>query len=124
MKIVKVFLCALLVFCLSVSVAMAVNTTVRKGGTINITPDGSTNWDSVVDANASQGLTLLSIVFVPSASTDILVVKDGSTGPVIFPALTDIIGMSYSGLSCRPYIKATDCTFSTPANVKILMFFK
>jgi len=124
MKIIKVFLCSLLIFCLSVSMAMAVNTTVRKGGVINITPDGSTNWDSVVDASASQGLSLISIVFVPSSTTDVLVVKDGSTGPVIFPASTDIIGMSYSGLACKPYIKASDCTFSVPSTVRILMFFK
>ena len=97
----------------------AANTVTRFKNIVEIQPDGSTDWDS-----ASLGLTkVVSIEFWASATTDMLVVRNGSaTGPAMMRVKdTSII---YFDDKMFPYIKAADCTFSTPANARIIVHFR
>ena len=120
----KLFL-ALIIVCLTASLALATNATKKIGNYIDIIPDGSTDWDITVDTGSANGVSLNYIAFYPSAANDVLVVRDrNGTGVRIFTAKDTAGGgliMYYDGLMTKPYIKAADCTFGTAANVRILM---
>lgn len=88
---------------------------------ITIIPDDSSNWDS--QDNFPNGLRVWSILFFPSAANDKICLKDeGEAGPTIFKAV-DVEGR---GLLIRlpanvikPFLDFSECTFGTPANVRI-----
>jgi hypothetical protein len=96
---------------------------------ISIALDGSTDFNSSTDLvslglskNPTDGLSIKRIIFLPSAVSDKLVVRDGSlTGPAVFatgavPAAYNICSMEYSGFRMVPCIKASECTIGTPGS--------
>ena len=107
-----------------VSFAQAANTVTRNNLFIEIVPDGTTDWDSSVAYPG--GLVLEYIAFSPSAATDILKIREGAVGG---PGMTPVVransnldaSIIYTGGGLvHPYLKAADCTFTTPASVRIL----
>ena len=113
---------AFLMVVLSVSWALAANTITQYANIVEITPDGSTAWDS--KTLFPNGMAIKSIAFYPSAVNDILTVREKSaTGPALFQA-KDTLGGGlieyYDGQILHPYILQTgDCTFGTAANARI-----
>ena len=93
----------------------------ESGSFITIVPDGSSDWDSQV--NYPNGLRVRSILFYPSAPDDIICLKDGSdAGPTILKA-KDVEGrgivLRLSGNNVFPFLDFSECTFGTPADVRI-----
>ena len=108
----------------SAGVAVAANTVVISGKTIEITPDGSTDWDSKVAY--PRGLSIDSIVLCSSATSDKISLRNGSaTDAHIFPYIADATGggliQYYGNVSYQPYLKASECTFNTAANARIII---
>jgi hypothetical protein len=88
---------------------------------ITIIPDGSSDWDSQV--NFPNGLRIWSVLFYPSAQNDVICLKDSSdSGPTILKA-KDVDGrgilLRLPGNNVFPYLDFSECTFDTPANVRI-----
>ena len=121
----KLFL-TLFLICLMSSVAVAANTVTRSGPFIEIVPDGTTDWDSQV--TYPSGLSLVSIAFYPSAANDVIKIREGSaTGPAMINGKDTTGGgliVYLEGGMVHPYLKASDCTFGTAANARILMKFR
>ena len=108
-----------------VSCALAANTVTRRGLFIEIVPDGTSNWDSSV--SYPDGLVIEYIAFSPSAATDVLYLREGVVGG---PGMTPVVrantnldpSIIYTGGGLvHPFLKYQDCTFTTPASVKILI---
>ncbi len=100
------------------------NTVTHGSGVINIVPDGTTDFD--IRDYFSAGLRLLGTFFVVSNTADVLKVRSKTTtGPFIIPSAG--VGTEAArfdeGLDCFPYIKAADCTFTTPASCLIILYF-
>lgn len=94
---------------------------------IEVALDGTTNFDAEVDLvnlglsrNASSGLRVRKITFVPSAAGDQVIVRDGENGPAMFSAINalgdyDITKDDYRedghidrGKLVNPYIHANE----------------
>jgi len=91
-----------------------------------ITPDGSSDWDSTTVPAFANGMRVKSILFYPSAANDVICIKEGSaTGPVIFKA-KDVEGrgllIDFQGNLISPYLDQSECTFDTAANVVVTFF--
>jgi hypothetical protein len=104
-------------------VAAAANTVVISGKTIEITPDGSTDWNS--KTAFPNGLSIESIVLCSSAANDKISLRNGSaTEAHIFPYIADATGggliQYYGKVSYLPFLKASECTFNTAANARII----
>ena len=89
-----------------------------------ITPDGSSDWDSA--SAFPDGMRVKSVLFYPSAANDVICIREGgATGPVIFQA-KDVEGrgllLDFQGNLIHPYLDQSGCTFDTPANVVITFF--
>ena len=107
------------------------NTTTVDGHVITITPDANTDWNLATDMPTfvNSGLRLKSIMFVPSAANDVIVVREGTaTGAEWLRATcsgtTDVKFRPFAGSHGQrvfPYIDKTDCTLSTPANCRITL---
>ena len=102
--------------------AWAANTINASMAVVEIIPDGSTDWDSAT--LFPSGMILQYIAFYPSAAGDIIQVRDGSaTGPAFFK-FKDLGGggtlIYYGNSIVKPYFKASDCTFGTAANARII----
>jgi hypothetical protein len=123
MRIIKSLFLAFMCLVLAASVAMAANTVTRSGLFIEIIPDGSTDWDSQVDLPG--GVSLVSVAFYPSAANDVIKLREKSaSGPAIMNAKDTGGGgliQYFDGGVVYPYLKAADCTFGTPANVRIIL---
>ena len=109
-----------------VSFSQAANTVTRRGLFIEIVPDGTTAWDSSV--SYPDGLVIEYIAFSPSNAADVLYLREGVVnGPGMTPVVRANTNLDPSiiytgGGLVHPYLKATgDCTFTTPANVRILI---
>lgn len=106
--------------------AISANTVVRSNKFICITPDGSTDWDLGEDQQ------VIRITFVPSAATDVLVVRHGTAAgvPTVYLVISTKdstnVDFGHGGNQpiWRPYIKASDCTFGTAGNVRILIEYQ
>jgi len=88
---------------------------------ITIIPDGSSDWDSQV--SFPNGLRVWSVLFYPSAKDDIICLKDrNDTGPTILKA-KDVDGrgilLRLPGNNVFPFLDFSECTFGTPADVRI-----
>lgn len=107
------------------------NTTTKGGGRfISIVPDGSTDWNIATDMSDYQytGMRVRSITFHGTAKNDVLIVNDGSNaGPELFrykfisSAEAYTYSQQYCGKPIFPYIDASDCTFASASNTRILM---
>ena len=109
------------------------NTVTFQGKIIQITPDGTQDWyPSSTTTGEGLGLPtdwicVKSIAFEPSAANDALVINEaGTDGPSIMhvscTATTDQkIKYFGDGSWIRPYMDASDCTFGTAANARILI---
>lgn len=97
---------------------------------LTLTLDGTTNWDS---ATNFSDLTVQAIMFVPSAASDVLVVRENSaTGPevmsVTVTAASDTRIVYFprdhwgKPLEIHLFIKATDLTLGTAANARVIIF--
>lgn len=106
---------------------------------IEVSLDGLTNFDAETDLvalglarNAPDGLRIMKIVFHPSATGDILIVRDGQNGPRIFDVealgtydkqkdgfMED--GKIIRGKVMSPYIHANELTISI-ANQAYVVF--
>lgn len=102
------------------------NTTKMYGNIIEVTVDSDWVWKTVM-VNMTNGTTLYSITFIPSAATDILAIKNGSdTGPLMFPKVAyntaTFTGQHFyaPNKSYLPVIDYGDCTFSNAANARII----
>ena len=101
---------------------MSVTEIVNSSGSfITIIPDDSLDWDSKV--NYPNGLRVWSVLFFPSAANDQICLKDGSdAGPTFFKAI-DVEGrgliIRLPANNINPYMDFSECTFDTPANVRI-----
>ena len=72
---------------------------VSSPGFIELSLDGATDFDPEVDLvslgisrNAPDGLRVRKITFVPSATDDTVIVRDGQNGPRIFSAV-EVLGV-------------------------------
>lgn len=106
--------------------AYAVNTITYEQGTINIVPDGATDfkWSEISEAS-SQGLIVYSIQFNPSAANDRIKVRHGTTaGTLVWdtnPAGSTAPLIKYfpQGKRIKLVIADSDCTYTTPGNAMI-----
>ncbi len=104
---------------------------------IEVSLDGVTDFDVTTDLstlgltrNAPNGLLVKKIVFHPSAVDDIVIVRDGETGPRVFGAEVlgtydrlkdDFHGESvHVGELMTPFIDATDCIIDSANNAYIV----
>ena len=107
------------------------NTTVFKGTTVTIVPDGSTDWDwqSETEIPAelrAYGCFIRSIQFHPSAQNERLLVRDGSSTGVVFcdlycPSITpaDKIKPFKGDQVRKPFIGTADCTWTSSSKITI-----
>lgn len=117
---------ALVVAVIWISYAYAVNTITYEQGTINIVPDGATDfkWSEISEAS-SQGLIVYSIQFNPSAANDRIKVRHGTTaGTLVWdtnPAGSTAPLIKYfpQGKRIKLVIADSDCTYTTPGNAMI-----
>ncbi len=98
------------------------NTITFSSTMITIIPDGST--DFAITTYFPNGLRLKGVGFIGTAG-DILKLRDKLiTGTFIIPSLAAGDAMTFEGmLDCFPYMKAADCTFGTPANCIITLYY-
>lgn len=107
---------------------------------IELSLDALVNFDSENDLvgfgmarNATNGLRVRKIIFVPSAAGDTLIVRDGQNGPRIFSAVNvlgtyDTLKDEYRedghidrGKLMSPYIHANECII-TNAHLAFVIF--
>jgi len=114
-------------FLLACSVTWAANTITYAPGIITIVPDGSEDWDSSIKFPVGLKVTG---VHIKGTSSDKVVFRDRSATGTVRLGLTDGLGfgvywpITNPDISWYPYMKATDCTFGTPANVTIIIEHK
>ena len=101
-------------------------TEVVANGVINVTPDGSADWNSL--DQFPNGMRIHSIQFQGSADGDIMVLRDGDGGPVMFRAEigdTDNDKVKYlPGRKFKPFMDDTDCTFDTAASCMLIIVLR
>ncbi len=111
------------------------NVVVASGGFIQITHDGSTDYDMTGSANqldkaAPNGHAIKSIQFNPSATGDIMVCREGSlTGPIIFECTcADIYDNKCKYFDqtgpkrlIKLFIEGADVTIDTAASASLLI---
>lgn len=119
MKNFKFLILALLLVCLAAAGALAGVTV--DGLIVEIVPEALVNYD--LNDYVPGGMVVDSIIVKTSAANDVICFREGSaTGPK-FLAAKDLTGGGLvwytSGGVLHPYLKWSDCTFSTPANVII-----
>lgn len=107
------------------------NTTKFSGKFIQITGLDA-DWDWAVectdlkDAVNLGGLKVSSIRFDPSAQDDIMVIKEvNASGAVLFYRKAEDVysndPIRYNGGRMRPFLDIGDCTFTTPANARVII---
>ena len=89
--------------------------------------DGSTDWDST--QKHPNGMNIDMIVFSPSAANDNLVIRlNDANGVKIFPGkctIGDAVKLDFPPKQIlKPYIKAGDCTLSTPGSAWFTIFLR
>ena len=89
-----------------------------------VTPDGVTDFD-ITETLFTNGIRLAAINFYPSAANDVLAVRDKTATGALIHKVKDVVGGGLreeinSSLRVRPYLKASDQTFGTAANVRII----
>lgn len=103
---------------------MANTVTTDRGGIVTIVPDGVTNFDMA--DYFPNGVYLRSINFDASDAADKLYVRlKSATGAQLIPAGLDDEEW-YNELEPKrrfPFVKAADCTFTTPASCLITIYF-
>ena len=104
------------------------NTTTITGRFINIAFDNATDWllSTEFPDSADVGLFVKSITFIPNASDDKLVIRNGSiTGTVIYSEKAtgpyDTRIRNFGGACIKPYIESTDCSTASCVAVIELM---
>ena len=123
-----IILLVILGLVVNAGVAVAAPTAVKSGNVIVITPDGTTNdWDSTV--LYPNGMYIYAIAFCSSGANDKLSLRNGSaTAAQMFPYLADAAASGqtwyYGDANFKPYLKASECTFGTAANARIILIFK
>ena len=106
------------------------NTTTVSGSTIQIVPDGTTDWvwstDLTTGMGGGGGILIKSIQFLPSATSDRLIIHEGGLdGAAIFDSgpFADAYDARVKTFDpnkwCKPYFDASDCTFGTAASCRI-----
>ena len=89
-----------------------------------VVPDGVSDFD-ITETKFTNGIRLSAINFYPSAANDVLAVRDKTATGALIHKVKDTAGsgtreMMNVSLRVRPYIKASDQTFGTAANVRII----
>jgi len=116
------------------------NTIKATNNFIELSLDGLTDFDVTTDLenlglnfNASNGIRVRKVIFIPSAAGDKVVIRDTQNGPIMFYA-TDVLG-TYDilkddyredgkidrGKLVTPFIDASECTI-TNANQAFVIF--
>lgn len=104
------------------------NTTTVSGNVVEITGLDA-DWIATTDLSTRTEhgpVKVTSIQFSPSATGDILIVRDGSiTGPVMFhvkcTADTDQRVKYFHAFDCNPAIDISECTFGTAADARVIL---
>ena len=108
------------------------NTTTVSGSTINIVPDGTTDWVWSTDLDSglvqAGAICLKSIQIIPTATDDRIIIHDGglNTAPLFD---TGLIATKYDVRTiyfnpprwCKPVIDASDCTWPALTTTSINM---
>ncbi len=111
------------------------NVIAASGGFIQITHDGSTDYDMTGALNglakpAPDGHAIKSIQFNPSATGDKMVIREGSlTGPILFECTcADIydnkckyFDQTGPKRNIKVFIEGADVTINTPADASLLI---
>ncbi len=103
---------------------MANTVTVGASGVLTIVPDGATDFD--IRDYFPNGIYLRSIEFSQSDNLDILYIRDKKVAGVFLTPEGLTGGQSLVEILPKrrfPYIKAADCTFTTPASCLITLYF-
>lgn len=121
-------------FLILASVALAANTTKVgiSGNTIEIIPDGSTDWvwntDLATAPRRVRDAKIAQIIFYPSAASDQLIIHDnGIDEATFFDSWTAVDANDARTITYPPatntniVIDASDCTFDTAGSTKILI---
>lgn len=122
----KLIFAILAVFLLTLPV-LGANTVTTAPGKITIVPDGSTTYDST--STYAQGLKVTAIKFYPSAVNDKLIVRHSTdTGTIVAKHISIDGGVTkeyFDGtVRLKPVIKETECTFTTPGSVLIIIEYE
>ena len=109
--------------------ANTANTT-KNGNFVQVTyTDSGADWDYSTNGEFKDGMWVKSITFHPSAQNDRLIINEGglngaSIMDVTCTSATPQDKVKYFqgefGTYMKPYIDLSDCTFDTPADVKII----
>lgn len=101
------------------------NTTTRTGKFIEIIPDGSTDWIGLTELG--DLIKISSIQFNPTTIGDVLIIRAGGIdNAAIFNAYANVANQALTrdytpGKWCNPVIDASDCTFGTATDCRILI---
>jgi hypothetical protein len=101
--------------------------TSKAGRIIQVTYTGTgADWNYKTNGGFASALWVDSIIWLPSAANDILIINEGGIdGPSIVhwkaSAVTDTKQISFSKpVRIKPYIDLSDQTYGTIANTKII----
>lgn len=133
-------LAALILVLFMVGGAYAANTVNAGQGRLTITLDSDFDWSAAtitagrnvgmkVDDAYPEGIALMTIMFVPSAAADVMVVRDGGlTGPEMFQETSVAGGSSVmyfdGGKFYKPYVEYDNLTLGTAANARLIFYFQ
>jgi len=137
LKQILTILATTLIITFMYSQVQAVNTTTvgTSKSVIQIVPDGSTDWiwEDDLSTHGSKVLRgkIVKIVFYPSDVDDRCVIRDGSatsaayfdSGIVSSDDDPRVVEYPYPK-NIRLYLLATDCTFSSATDAKILIYIE
>jgi hypothetical protein len=102
------------------------NTIKYDNNRIVIYPDGTTDFDITALSNKfAKGIKLFSLEFHPSAINDYIRVRSGSATGTVMAYMKDTVGCGlikyFPGNVEFPYIRATDCSWTTAASSIIIL---
>lgn len=98
------------------------NTIKYDNNRIVIYPDGTSDFDITTLSNKfAKGIKLTSIEFHPSAATDSIKVRNGSTTATLMFWPTNYQIKYFDGTVQFPCFKASECTWTTPASSAIIL---
>ena len=127
----KLLLIALALVMAAAVPVMAANTVTTGAGTIKIVPDGSTDWLwSESGQLPINGIVIYSIQFVPSDTSDVLILHDtGIDGVEVFnsgptDSTAPVIKYFPNGKRVKLVFDASDCTFTTAASAAIYIEYQ
>ncbi len=98
------------------------NTLTVSDQIITLAFDGSTN-DLNFATYFPAGVRVISVGFIASAVTDVLVLKERSDSGATLAQISNTGSANFpTPFDCFPYLDYSACTFGTPANVKVIVY--